>query len=152
MSLIAEVGSQFEHLPDVIEKYTSELEYFENNLKIEGKNLERANIEQAPWLSYYDQRRIELRSLSKYLEYKMESVRGRLWKSYTETYNRELGPKDKEQYINNEPEFLSYVELYLEVDELAKKYEAIVDAFKARGFSLRNITELRIHSLSDVEV
>lgn len=152
MSLIHDVGKKLEHLPGVIDTYSGYLEDFESNLKIEGKNLERANVEQASWGSYYDQRRIELRTLVKFMESELERIRGKLWTFYTEKYSRDLGTRDKDQYINNDQEYLSYLELFLEVKELHDKFEAVVDAFKSRGFALRNITDLRVHSLADANL
>lgn len=151
MSLIFD-GKNIENLPDIIDRYTSYLEDAERNLQIEGKNLERANVEQAGWINYYDQRRIELRTLVKFMEAKLEQIRGELWTYYTEKYSRDLGPRDKDQYINNESKYLDYLELYLEVKEIYDKYEAVVEAFKSRGFALRNITDLRVHSLADVNL
>jgi hypothetical protein len=48
------------------------------------------------------------------------------------------------KYIDNEPEYLSYLELYLEVKELHESLGEIHAAFVQRGFSLRDWTQLKI--------
>lgn len=149
MSLITAVGPKLERLPDVLLRYESELEGFEANLTMKGKTLQGANVEQATWLAYYDQRRTELYTLMKYMERECDRVRGKLWKDYTENHSRDLGSRDKDQYINNEPGYLTKHEMYLEVQELHNKYEAVVEAFKARGYALNNIVKLRTSSVEN---
>ena len=116
------------------------------------KNLEHANREQPAWQSYYDQRRIELYALVKYYEGQINRVRGKLYKSYTETYSRELTDRAKDKYIDNEKSYLDMLEVYLEVKELYDRYDAVVEAFKSRGYALNNITKIRVASLEDVVV
>lgn len=149
MSLIGSLKSDFSNLPDIISKYEQELEGFERYLSLEGKSVVQANTEQPAWLSYYDQRKIELYSLVKFLDAKVQSIRGSWWKHFNEQYSRELNHRDKENYINCKPEYLSIYELYLELHELYDKYASVVKAFDARGFALRNITDLKVHALHD---
>lgn len=106
--------------------------------------IEEALKEQAAWPIFYDEKRRELNTLVKYLDSKVNAVRGRLTRAYTENYSRELSDRLKDKYIDNEDEYLSMNEIYLEIYEIAEKYEAVVEAFKVRGFALRDITQLRI--------
>ncbi|KKM76542.1 hypothetical protein LCGC14_1379120 [marine sediment metagenome] len=152
MSIIVDAGVKFERLPQVLETYQNDLDSVEANLTLKSKKLEHANVEQPAWLSYYDERRIELRTLVKYLETKVAAKRGKLWIHFTEVYTHELGPRDKDQYINADEKYVEIHELFLEVEELYKKYDSVVEAFKARGFALRNITEIRVHSLEDAVI
>lgn len=133
----------------VITEYEKHLNDVEENLRIKGKRLESANVEHASWLVFYDQKRVELYAIYKYMEMQVERVRGKLWKSYTEDYGHILSQKDKEQYINSEPAYLNMNELYLEIKELHGKYESIVDSYKARGFALNNITKIKISEASE---
>lgn len=152
MSLIGDVGIKFKNIPNIIETYLNYLDNAKLNLKIAGKKLESANVEQPTWLSYYDERRIELRTLVKYLEGQVAAKRGRMWVHLTENSSIVLGPRDKDQYINGDEKYVEIHELFLEVEELYKKYDSLVEAFKARGFALRNITEIRVHSLEDAVI
>ena len=149
MSLIAAVGEKLEHLPKIIAEYEQYLEEVEHHLSMKGKTIQQANVEHATWSSYYDQKRVEMSILKKYMEREVERVRGKLWKQYTETHSRDLNTRDKENYINNEPSYLSKHELYLEVLELSEKYEAVSNAFKSRGFALNNIVKLRVSSIEN---
>lgn len=150
MSIIFDYNNNNENLIKIIIKYNDELAEAEKNLKIEGKTLQQANMEQATWQFYYDERKNDLYTLTKYLEQEVDRVKGKLWRKYTEVHSRELTYKDKEQYINSDKEFLDQRQLYLQVEELYKKYVAVVDAFSARGYALRNITNLRVAALENL--
>lgn len=152
MSLIVDLGPNKEKLPGIIEQYEKYIIDVEKHLSMKGKTLQNANQEQASWLYYYDVRRQELNTLVKYLEREVDRVRGKLWKQYTEKYDRDLNYRDKDNYINNESAFLSIHEVMLEVTDLYKKYEAVVEAFKARGYALNNIVRVRTSAIEDDQI
>lgn len=143
------MGIDGQNLPMIIEQYEEDLEDAEKNIGIKGKTLEGANIEQASWMSFYDQKRVELSTLMKHLEKEVDRIRGKLWQQYTEKMSRELNTRDKENYINNEPAYLNKKEQYLMVSEIHGKYAALVEAFKARGYALNNITKLRTSAIEN---
>jgi len=144
LSRIPDLGKNFEKLPDILAEYDEHLVNAQERLSIKGKMIEEALKEQAAWPIFYDEKRRELNTLVKYLDSKVNAVRGRLTRAYTENYSRELSDRLKDKYIDNEDEYLSMNEIYLEIYEIAEKYEAVVEAFKVRGFALRDITQLRI--------
>lgn len=150
MSVIFDVDDDLKNIPELLFKYEDALEGHEENLKIKGKNLEKANVENPSWLAYYDQRRIELHSLARFVEMKLDQTKGKLWKMYTENYSRELAARDKDQYIAREAEYLKVYQVLITVEELLKKYSSVVDAFQNRGYALRNITSLRVATMEDV--
>lgn len=150
MSLIPELGKGMSNLPAIIERYEADLQHAEATLSLEGKRLEAANKEQPAWQSYYDQRRIELYTLVKFIDAEVNRIRGTLFRSYTENYSRELTDRAKDKYIDHEQAYLDILELYLEVKELYDKYDSLVDAFRTRGFALNNITKIRVAAMEDV--
>lgn len=150
MSVIFDVEDDLKNIPQLLFKYEDALAGYEENLKIKGKNLEKANVENPSWLAYYDQRRIELNSLARFVEMKLEQTKGKLWKMYTENYSRELSARDKDQYVARETEYLKVYQVLITVEELLKKYSSVVDAFQNRGYALRNITSLRVATMEDV--
>lgn len=150
MSIIFDVADDLSNIPDILDKFEAALEGHENHLKIKGKNLESANVENPSWMAYYDQRKIELHSLARFIEMKLEQEKGKLWKAYTEAYSRELSARDKDQYISKDPSYLKVYQVLIIIEELLKKYSSVVDAFQNRGYALRNITSLRVASMEDV--
>lgn len=150
MSRVDDLGESFEKLPKVIAEYDSALEGLEDILVIKGKGLEGANMENPTWQSYYDQKRMELNTLSDFMEMEVARVRGKLFRKYKESHSRELNEREINQYINNETAYLTKYQLALEVKEMLRKYEAAVDAFTTRGYALNNITKVRVAALEDV--
>lgn len=151
MNVLDKISQDISLLPDIIEEYENLIDEEEvaKKLQIRGKALETANTEQASWQFYFETRKAEIHSIVKWLEGKLAAVRGKYFKTYTEHYSRELSDRQKDKYIDNEKDVLDQLEVYLQVKELYEKYEAVCNAFKSRGFALRNITEIRIRSLED---
>jgi hypothetical protein len=144
MSRIADLGEKNINLPKLIGEYEDALSTIDDNLKLSGKTHDQALKEQATWPIYYSQRRAELKTLMKYLDAQVASVRGSFSRRYNENYSTKLGERMMERYIDNEEAYVKMYELYLEVAELHDKFDAAVDAFDKRGFALRDITAARV--------
>lgn len=152
MSRLQDLGKDAEKLSEVLEEYEKALDGVEKIIEIKGKKLEHANRENPAWQLFYDQKKIELYTIVKYLELQVNRVRGKAFIRYTETYNRELSDRAKDKYIDNEAAVLAWNELYLEAKELYDKYASVVDAFKTRGYALNNITKIRVVSMEETIV
>lgn len=146
MSRIPDLGAKLQHLPKILDGYEKALKDVVDHINIEGKTIEVANRENAHWQNYYDERRIELRTLVKYFEARVKKVRGKLFKSYTSgpKSNQQYSDRVKDKYIDNEDAYLTMYEVYLEVEEMYEKYEGAVKAFQTRGYALNNITKARV--------
>lgn len=149
MSRIVDLGKNLEKLPIILAEYDEHLLNAPERLSIKGKMMEEALKEQAAWPIFYDEKRKELRTLTKFIEMKVGVVRSKHLRNYTENYSRELSDRVKEKYIDKEDDYLAMQELYLEIDELYEKYDAVVNAFTTRGFALRDIVVARSNSFHD---
>lgn len=143
-----QLGKDLKNLNNVLEPYIIDLSDVEKNLNLDGKSLEQANKEQAGWMSYYDQRRIELNTYAQFLKLEIGNVEAALFHAMR-NYPQDLSDTNKKLYIKKEPQYLDISMKYHTVVELQKRYESAVEAFKHRGFALRNITDLRCASLED---
>ena len=153
MSRIPDLGIKLENLPAILDQYEMALNDVKDHINVEGKTVEVANRENAAWHLYYDERRVELRTLVKYFEMKVKKVRGKLFRSYTEgaSSNQSYSDRVKDKYIDNEESYLTMYEVFLEVEEMYEKYVAVVGAFQTRGYALNNITKARVASVdSDI--
>lgn len=147
MSKIGILGKKFEGLASLIDDYDQHLNVVEHRLSLRGKTIEEANKEQAVWPIFYDERRAELETLCKHLETQVEKIRGALFRKIKESNARDTSDRAVDKYVDAQDEFIQANEVYLELFELFEKYKAVVDAFKTRGFALRNIVESRIHKI-----
>lgn len=152
MSRIPDLGKHHAKLPDILDEYEQAIGDAEALIKIKGKKLENANIENPAWQHYYDQKRIELYTLVKYFEQEVQRVKSKLFRSFKENHSIELSEREISRYIESEKAYLDMNELYLEVKELYEKYQGIVNDFTTRGYALNNITKIRVASLEDVEL
>ncbi len=149
MSNLNNLRKDIGNLTDILIKFDREIDLAPERLALAGKTIAHANKEQATWIVYYDSLRAEIQSVVKYLSMMVNKTRGQLTRRYTENYSRDLGDRLKDKYIDHDQEYLNVYELLLEAEEVLDKYKAIVDAFKARGFALRNIVEARVHQIED---
>lgn len=141
MSTIQLISKNLEKLPDILNEYEKELENVHAILKIKGKTLRKANQE-AENQFFYDEKRRELYALVKFMDAKVNAVRGRIYRNLIEKSPRELSDRAKDRYIDNEHDYLVMYQIYLEVKEMYEKYESVVDAFRSRGFAINNLTKL----------
>jgi cell fate (sporulation/competence/biofilm development) regulator YmcA (YheA/YmcA/DUF963 family) len=148
MSRIESLGKKLEKLPGILREYEDEIENVKSILSIKGKTLKVCNRD-AEHQFFYDEKRKELSTLVKYMDAKVNATRGRLYRAFTENSPRELSDRARDKYIDNEHDYLIMYELYLEVKELYEKYEAIVDAFRSRGYAINNLTKLVTNNVED---
>lgn len=119
-------------------------------LEIEGKTIRKALMEQTAYQAFYDQKKGELQSLMKfYSEVEMGPVKAKAWKDLTQGSSISLNNKDKEYYLRANGEINKMETTYILMEEMYLEFDAITDAFRARGFALKHISELLIAQLED---
>ncbi len=150
MSVILALGKQLENLPDLLEQYEGDLTGYKDSLTVRGKTLETALKEQATWSAYYGERAVELGIILKYVDAQVAKVRAVSTVQYNENYSHQLAAGMIDKYINREDGYLTINEVSLEVEEVLGKYKMVIEAFKTRGYALRNITEAKINEIHQV--
>ena len=152
MSRIEDLGEHNQNLPDILAEYQQALDEAEERIKLSDKRIDMALAEQASWFAYYDERRVELRTLDKWLEKEVNRVRGKLFRALTENNARDLSDRAKEKYIDTEPAYQNMYAIYLEVNEMYEQFIAVTEAFKARGFALNNLARLKVAQVEDAQI
>lgn len=140
---------QLDQLIPFIEKYENAIEQAEPIFQLTGKKIEGLCKDLPHHMSKYDQYYQELKSLEEWLISRREKVVARLWKKYTEGYNRALTAKDIQAYIAGEKEHIVFTEFILEIGNLKGKMQSIVKALDSMGWMLSHITKLRIAEMQD---
>ncbi len=133
----------------MLEEYAKEVDEAYVKIKLKGQLLEHANRENPSWAAYYDQRRIELSTIVKWLDANVKRVRSTLFKNLYKNQPYDLSDNAKNKFVDSEPAYLTAYELYLEGREIYETYQSIVDAFRANGYALNNITKQRVAGLED---
>jgi hypothetical protein len=137
------------NLPDVLVLYNIDEVEVESRIRIKGKTIERANIEQASYYYEYARKRAELAAIVKFMEGQLDSAHGSVWREYTEGFNVDLDWRDKTQYTKSDNRYVKQLSLFLAVKERYDQYDEIVKAFETRGYALNNVTRLKIAEASD---
>lgn len=146
-SKVFDLGDDLEHLPDILGAYEKKVEEAETLLLMKGKVAGEALNEQAYWPGHYDIRRAELRTIIKFLERKCNKIRASAYAKSVANYQIEMSDRARERYIDTLDDVQTMLDVIAEVEEVYEKFTAIVDAFKSRGFVLRDKTQMMINQL-----
>jgi hypothetical protein len=152
MTILADLGDNFENLPAILEEMELHFKDAAKHLRMKGMSLDTLLIEQASWVGHYSIRHVELRTIRKFIESTIDRTRGKLWKHYTEKHPRELQYRDKEQYVNTEDRIAELKLMYHAVAEMEEKYEAMCDGLKQKGFMLNSIVKVKVAALDGAMV
>ncbi len=152
MTIITDVGEKFQKLASVLSDYDKELDEVEERLSLKNRTIERSNMENPTWMSFYDQKKVELKILSDFMDMNVDQVRGRLFMRYKENHMVTLNASEINQYINNEDAYIDVCNFRFEVREVYEKYKAVIEAFRTRGYALNNITKMRVAAIEDASL
>lgn len=140
------------NLPNFIEKIEDALNGWQDNIKIDGKNIEYANVEQPSWIAYYDQLAVEVYYNLEYLDMTVKRVRAERMKFIKENSSVDYTDSAIQKLIDGDKEYIKYYEMYLIIKELYDKCKSIVEAFKQRSYSLNNIVKIRERELENITI
>lgn len=147
---VGTIAKNLDILPTILSEFERDYRTAEDRLKINPSQLGAANVRNAGWQLYYDERRVELHALVKHMDMLVATTRSKLYVSYTQTHDRDLSETGKKIYIDGEPAFLDMNEKALAVKEMYEKYQAVAAAFQTRGYAINNLTKLAIASIEDI--
>lgn len=147
-----ETEPYFLELVPLLLKIDDKLLGWEDNLRIDGKNLQRAVVEQPSWLAFYDQVAVEADSIMSHMDMHVKRIRGKRLVEIKYSATREYTDTAIQRVIDADPEYISTYKLFLEVRETYEKCKSIVDAFKQRAYSLNNIVKIREHELENITI
>lgn len=152
MNIIDQISSLKKDLSNinfVLKLVKSNLINSKSDVKIAGKTLRQANVEQPALQAYYDEIRIHLQSVTNYIEIKMLEQRAKLLRMISEESKIDYGERLKEKLIEDDTFYMELKLKKLEVDEVLEMTKAIGEQFKTRGYSLRNISDLVVAQAQD---
>ncbi len=152
MSLVGDLSSNLTLLVDKLNEYDDHLEKAEQFFQMEGEKLEVLCRKHPGALSFYDRRLGELKTIEDLVQSKLKEIESVHWKKYNEKYPRSLSTQDIRAYIAGEKDYVQMYEILLEVINMRRQYDAVVEALKQMGWTLKNIVELRIAQLEMIEL
>lgn len=119
-----------------------------DDVKIAGKTLRRANIEQPAHYGYYDEIRVHLQTLVNYIEIRIAQRRGVVLKLLTEE-SYDHGERVKEKLVDDDDGYIDLKLKKLEAEEILEMAKSLCKQFEQRGYTLNNITRLAVAEAQD---
>ena len=112
--------------------------------EMSGKKLEDLCKAHPQDLSMYNLLLQECKTIEQYVEAKAEEQEGLLYRKYIESGARALGATELKQYVKSDPLAIEIKTILIEVNHIKRSLEAIVSALESMGWTLSNITKLRV--------
>lgn len=147
MSIDRLIGKKYERLVESLIQFEDDLESYPDHLTMVGKTLATAQYEQSGWCAYYGERANKLKHISNRLEADLAVMRSIAFINIKENHTRDLQRLDIDRYLGSDKDIIEKIQLQLEVDYLLGQYTVVCDAFKTRGFVLKDVTAARIHDV-----
>lgn len=145
-------GENLKGLPATFIALEKRLKDWESDIRLDGKNLQSAVVEQPSLLAYYDQLSVEAEAMLDYMEFMVKKVRAERMQFIKEHSSNEYTDTAIQKVIDGDKQYVKTYQIYLEVKELYEKSKAIVEAFKQRSYSLNNLVKIREAELENITI
>jgi hypothetical protein len=142
MSTIARINLSLSKIPEFLNEYKDIYKSHNRVLQTSGESALDLNISHAAQYNFFAELLVEMRTLRKFVRLELDKIEGQLYKKFNENMNIDLSHAQIQTYMKSEPEYIDMKLIVIEVEELCEKYENLMDALKAKGFVLNNITKL----------
>ncbi len=141
-----------DEIQEILNEFNKFIEQTRSKLKISGKTLLAVSSEQPELLFECLSKRAELKQILKTLELQVNRVRSNLFRQYTENMDIALSDRAKEKYIDSEQQYIDISHQYNSIFEVYEQIDALCQAFIARGYTIKNIIELKLNALEYIEI
>lgn len=146
---IYDLNDDHSNLDDILEQYRLLAKGSKKLLDLKGKDLLTAQREQATHFQFYDEARINLKTIMDYYESLVKHVRGVTYKKIVSSSSKDLPDRAINSQIDADPNYIGEYRTYLTIREVYEKFQSIIDSYKQRGYSLNNIVRAIEHSFQD---
>lgn len=138
------------NLDVILANYEDRLDGWKKNIIIDGKNIEGANIEQASWLAYYDEIKVELKTLVDFMDMKVKEIRGNVTIDIIKHSGEAHTHISREKLVDCNPEYLKMYQYYLLAKEVYNLADSITNQFLQRAYVLTNLVKIRVAGIQDI--
>jgi hypothetical protein len=147
------VSADTDKVIDALEWYMNELDEGHRATDITG-NLMRANQNQSGFVAYYDSMHTDLDAILELFERLVRLKKGEVLRRFADNppTNVKLGVTEIKVLADSDPEVAALEEITHEIRYVYKQYGSLLKALSARGYTLTNISKLRVAGLEEVQV
>jgi hypothetical protein len=143
--------NDFSPLIDAIEYYEMELEAAKYDTQLKG-SIEKASSRLPGITTERFSQLQEVEAILRYLEIRMNQVKGAAFKKYLEHYQRSLSSRDAEKYADADDKVIEIALLVNQIALVRNQYLAIMKGLDAKNWQISNLTRLKAAGFEDYEV
>lgn len=143
-------GEPLSKIADRLVNYELVIKASEPVFEMSGRKLEEIIKQQPQDLSMYALLLQECKTIESYVETKAEEQEGLLLREYHASGARALGATELKSYLKSDPRYVEIKHIINDVNHIRRSLEAIVAALETMGWSLTNITKLRVAQMDHV--
>jgi hypothetical protein len=151
MGWYREVATDISRIPDAIDFFENELKEARMEVKIKG-NVERAAAEMPGLVEHRFNQLQEIEAILEYLNIELRKLRSSFFRKYLENYQRALSSREVEKYVDGEADVVDYEKIVNEFALLRNRWMGVIKAIDQKGYSLNNITKLRVAGVEDASI
>jgi len=94
----------------------------------------------------------EIEAILEHLNIHLRKLRAQTFRTYLESYNRQLSSRDAQAFVDGEQIIVDQTELVNEFGLLRNQFLGVLKALEAKQFQINNIVKLRVAGLEDSEI
>lgn len=143
--------ADFTPLVDAIMHFETELEEARFETKLKG-SLEKASARLPGITAHRFGQLQEVEAILKYLQIRMDEVKGAAFKKYLEHYQKSLSSRDAEKYADADSKVIEIALLINQIALVRNQYLAIMKGLDAKNWQISNLTRLKAAGFEDYSV
>lgn len=147
---LKKLRKDFAHALTIINDYEKKLSGWEKNVSLDNKNIERVNIEQSSWLAYYDEIKVNLKTMAEYFEYLLKNQKAQDIRVLMRTSEKALTDRMLDKLAEESQDYNDIFMVYLEIKELYLLADSIVNQLYQRAYAINNIVKIREKELQGI--
>jgi len=147
---LKKIRKDFAHALRIINDYEKKLTGWQQNLSLDNKNIERVNIEQSSWLAYYDEIKVNLKTMIEYFEYLLKNQKAHDIRILIKTSEKSMTDRMLDRLAEESQDYKDIFMVYLEIKELYLTADSIVNQLYQRAYSINNIVRIREKELQGI--
>lgn len=147
---LKKLRKDFAHALAIINDYEKKLSGWEKNVSLDNKNIERVNIEQSSWLAYYDEIKVNLKTMVEYFEYLLKNQKAQDIRVLMRTSEKALTDRMLDKLAEESQDYNDIFMVYLEIKELYLLADSIVNQLYQRAYAINNIVKIREKELQGI--
>lgn len=151
MGWYSRVSRDISEIPNAIQHFEDELVTARLEVKLKG-NIERAAAEMPGLVEHRFNQLQEIDAILEYLNIELRRLRSSFFRKYLENYQRALGVREVEKYVDGESDVVDYEKIINEFALLRNKWLGVLKALDQRQWQITNIVKLRVAGMEDASL